>query len=81
MTAPARITPTLAAPRAATQPCPRCDDGCAFCAGTGRIEYYPYAEHDTSAWDALFGDKEPWDAAPDLTAAYARSTVGMGGVS
>ena len=73
MNAPARFTP------AATQPCPRCDDGCHFCAGTGRIEYHPYAEQDTSAWDALFGGTEPWDAAPDLTeaAAYARSTVGM----
>ena len=27
-----------------------------------------------------FGDTEPFDAAPDLTA-YARSTAGMGGVS
>ena len=36
-------------------------------------------ETDTSAWDALIGGTEPWDAAPDLTeaAAYARSTVGM----
>ena len=34
-------------------------------------------EPDTSAWDALFGGTEPFDAAPDLTA-YARSTAGMG---
>ena len=36
-------------------------------------------ETDTSAWDALIGGTEPWDAAPDLSeaAAYARSTIGM----
>ena len=45
----------------------------AFVPGVG-VE--PYAETDTSAWDALFGGTEPWDAAPDLSA-YARSTAGL----
>ena len=43
-----------------------------------QIKDHPYAEDDTSAWDALFGGTEPFDAAPDLTA-YARSTAGLSG--